>query len=129
MKKGIIAIAALLLVVCTSCTKSDDYKSTKISLVNNCDQFLEVTFSFYKRSSFGPMELTAVDYVPSGSTLWLRTVDVVEDFSMSSVFTRIEIRKGDQLSYVDALNRDNWVKTQNSYGQDEYTLFVDSTFF
>ena len=81
------------------------------------------------RTSFGWQERTLVDVVPSGQTLWLRTVDVTEDFSMNSVFTRIEIRRDGQLSTFDALNHDNWVKTLTSEEQDEYTLYVDSTFF
>jgi len=129
MKKRIIAIIASLLVLCTSCFKDKDYKSTKFNLVNNCDQTIEVTSGAMLRTSFGWQERTLVDVVPSGQTLWLRTVDVTEDFSMNSVFTRIEIRRDGQLSTFDALNHDNWVKTLTSEEQDEYTLYVDSTFF
>ena len=128
MKKRIIAIIASLLVLCTSCFKDKDYKSTKFNLVNNCDQTIEVTSGAMLRTSFGWQERTLVDVVPSGQTLWLRTVDVTEDFSMNSVFTRIEIRRDGQLSTFDALNHDKWVKTLTSEEQDEYTLYVDSTF-
>lgn len=129
MKTRIITTVTLLLAVCTSCFIDNDYKSTGFYLVNNCNQTIEVTSSAMVHYSFGLVENSLVDNVPSGATLWLRTINVVEDFSMSSVFTRIEIRKGNQLSTFDVMNRDNWEKTLTSDDKDEYTLFVDSTFF
>lgn len=130
MKKGFIAIVAALLFICTGCFKDKDYKTTEFFLKNNCDQTIEVTSSAWVRyfdDQF--VEETLVDHVSSGETLSMRKMNLVEDFSMSTVFSKIEIRRGNQLSPVDALNRDNWVKTLTSDEKDEYTLYVDSTFF
>ena len=130
MKKGIIAIAALLLVVCTSCTKLFDNNATLFFVVNNCNQPIEVVFKWSEYTMSGIDFNTVNTNVSSGASYLVRSYVVEEEFSMSSVFTSVEIREeSGVLSSVDALDRDNWVRTQNSYGQDEYTLFVDSTFF
>ena len=129
MKKGIIAIAALLIVMCTSCTKLFDNNATLFFVVNNCNQPIEVVFKWTEYSMSG-IDFKTVDVnISSGGSFFVRSYDVKDEFSMSSVFSSVEIRKGNQLSSVDALNRDNWAKTQNSDGQDEYTLYVDSSFF
>ena len=129
MKKGIIAIAALLIVMCTSCTKLFDNNATLFFVVNNCNQPIEVVFKWTEYSMYG-IDFKTVDVnISSGGSFFVRSYDVKDEFSMSSVFSSVEIRKGNQLSSVDALNRDNWAKTQNSDGQDEYTLYVDSSFF
>ena len=130
MKRIIVFMSAILLIVCTGCFKDEDYKSTEFFLKNNCDQTIEVTSSAWVRyfdDQF--VEETLVDYVSSGETLSMRKMNLVEDFSMNTVFSKIEIRMGNQLSPIDALNRDNWVKTLTSDSKDEYTLTVDESFF
>lgn len=128
MKKGFAVVLTLLLFICTSCVK-ENYKNTEFFLKNTCDQAIEVTSTALVRYSDGYYEVTLVDDVPSGQTLSMRKIQVAEDFHMSSVFTKIEIRKAGQLSPVDALNRDRWVKTLTSDEKDEYTLTVDESFF
>ena len=59
----------------------------------------------------------------------MRRLEVTDNFSMSDVFTNIEIQKGIELSTFDAMNRDNWVKTLTSDSKDGYTLTVDESFF
>ena len=129
MKNKIIVAIALALLLCTSCIKSDDYKLTEFLLTNHCDQAIEVTSSALVRYNEGWVEESLIDHVSPGETLLMRKLRVVRDFSMSSVFTKIEIRKGNAFSTVDALDRDRWVKTLSTEDKDEYTLTVDASFF
>lgn len=129
MKRIVVFISAILLFVCTSCIEEKNYKMTEFFLKNACDQTIKVTSSALVRYYDGYEEVTLVDYVSRGEILSMRRLEVTDNFSMSDVFTNIEIQKGIELSTFDAMNRDNWVKTLTSDSKDGYTLTVDESFF
>ena len=129
MKKGIIIIAAMLLFVCTSCSKLFDSGKTLFYVTNDCNRSIKVVFKWTEFSFSGIEYKTQNIVLSSGTTHFLRAYKVDEDFSMTSVFTDIEVFRDYEASYTDAFDKSFWVKTLSDDDRDEYTLHVDETFF
>lgn len=125
MNKFLIVIVLLL---CVSCGK-DNYKKTEFFLQNNCEYAIEVKSSVIVRYKSEVVEQSLTDFIKSGQLFSMRNIAVSENFKINDVFNKFEIYKGSSKSTYDVMDKSNWFQTLSSETKDEYTLYVDSTYF
>ena len=119
----------IILLVITNIGCGKDYKRTEFFVKNNCEFTIEIRASALVRYSDGYKEESKIDIIRSGELFSMRILEVSEGFKINGVFSKFAIYHDDIKSLLDALNNDIWTLTSTSKTKDEYTLFVDNSFF
>ena len=110
------------------CEKKN-YKKTEFFVKNNCEFTIEIRASALVRYSDGYKEESKVDIIRNGELFSMRVLKVSEDFKINSVFSKFAIYHDDIKSPLDVLNNNVWTLTSYSETKDEYTLFIENSFF